>query len=111
MGKKTLSIFLSVIFFISSYGLAQDASDIIVPSGFRVEKVLDTNRCPDPQNIAFLPSGEFLVANMFWRIQQVSPEGAITTRAKFLTNNGPMPFDIQVTPEGEIYFTSTDRLN
>ena len=63
MTKKVLGVFFVFILFIPAYGGGQDASGIIVPSGFRVEKVLDVNKCQDPQRIAFLPSGDLLLTS------------------------------------------------
>jgi len=111
MTKKAFGVFLVFFLFISAYGGGQDASGIIVPSGFRVEKVLDVNKCQDPQRIAFLPSGDLLLTSQMWRIEQITPIGTVTTRAKFLTNKEPNPFDILVTPGGEIYFSNIDTFN
>jgi streptogramin lyase len=109
MIKRILGIILAIFLFVPTFVRGEDASDIVVPPGFRVEKVLETNKCVDPLNIAFLPSGDLLVASMMWRIYQVSSSGTVSTRAKFLTNKGPNPFDILVTPVGEIYFSHTDQ--
>ncbi len=89
----------------------QSASDITVPSGFRVEKILEANRIPDPQNIAFLPNGDMLVGSMFWRIARLTPTGDVSTYVKFKTLEGPNPFDLVVTPSGTIFFThSSDQV-
>lgn len=111
MIKKALGVFLISLLFIPAYGGAQDASGIRVPSGFRVEKVLDVNKCQDAQRIAFLPSGDLLLTSMMWRILQITPSGTVTTRAKFLVNQGPNPLDILVTPGGEIIFSNYDAVN
>jgi len=57
MPKKGLGIVLLAVLAVGA--MAQNASDIIVPSGFRVEKVLETNKCQDPQGVAFLSNGDF----------------------------------------------------
>jgi hypothetical protein len=111
MSKRFLCAFLVSFLFFAAFGSGQEVSDITVPTGFRLEKVLDLNPCQDAQRIAFLPSADLLLTSMMWRILQITPAGAVTTRAKFLVNQGPNPLDILVTSGGEILFSNYDAVN
>jgi hypothetical protein len=55
MSKK---LFLCLIFFILPLLLlAQDAEDIIVPQGYKVKKIAETNRAIMPRGMTFDASG------------------------------------------------------
>jgi len=108
MFKKTLGIVLVVCLLAPAAVFGQSASDIRVPSGFRVEKVLESNKVNDPQGIAVLPSGDLLVATMMWEIDKITPTGQVSTFAKVKHLSGSYPVDIVVTPAGKVYFTAND---
>lgn len=110
MFKKTLGFVLVGCLLAPAAVFGQSASDIRVPSGFRVEKVLESNKIADPQGIAVLPSGDILVALMMWQIDKITPTGEVSTFAKVKINRGPGPFDIVATPAGTVFFTSNDLL-
>jgi len=110
MIKKTLWIVLAGCLLAPAAVIGQSASDISVPAGFRVEKVLESNKIADPQGIAVLPSGDILVALMTWQIDKITPTGEVSTFAKVKINRGPGPFDIVATPAGTVFFTSNDLL-
>ena len=112
MTKHTLAFLLLLCLFVPTVVVAQDAPAIAVPAGFRVEKVLDTNKCTDPQNIAFMPgeAGDFLVASMVWRLCHVSAVGEVSVAARFATNREPNPFDILIAPDGTVYFSDYGQM-
>ena len=105
MRKQGLCLVLLAGLLLVPWGWGQDAGDITVPSGFRVEQILEANRIPDPQCIAFLPNGDLLVGEMFWRIARLTPSGEVSTYARFKTLVGPNPYDLAVTPSGSVFFT------
>jgi hypothetical protein len=94
MFKKTLWMVLVGCLLAPAAFFGQNASDIRVPSGFRVEKVLESNKIADLQGIAVLPSGNILVALMTSQIDKITPTGEVSTFAKVKMNRGPMPFDL-----------------
>jgi streptogramin lyase len=108
MFKKTLKFVLVGCLLAPAAVFSQSASDIRVPSGFRVEKVLESNNATDPQHIAVLPSGDLLVALMNWEIDKITPTGQVSTFAKVKHVRDSTPFDIIATPAGKVYFSAPD---
>jgi hypothetical protein len=98
MFKKTLGFVLVGCLLAPAAVFSQGALDITVPSGFRVEKVLETNKVYTPLNVAVLPSGDILVALYLWQIARITPTGEVSTFAKFKNMSGPMPGNIIATP-------------
>ncbi|MFH1942802.1 MAG: hypothetical protein ABIL68_11945 [bacterium] len=111
MFKKTLWIVLVGCLLAPATFFGQSASDIRVPSGFRVEKVLETNKCQDPQGVAFLSNGDLVIASMMWRVYRVTPSGKVSTMASFKVNKEANPFDVIVVPGDIIYATEPNKWN
>lgn len=110
MFKKTLGFVIVGCLLAPAAIFGQSASDIRVPSGFRVEKVLESNKIGDPQGIAVLPSGDILVATLMWEIDKITPTGQVSTFARMKNDCGPQPYDIVATPAGTVFFTCNDLL-
>lgn len=106
MLSKKLSIVL-VLVFLGSLSFGQDAGDISLRPGFRIEKILEANKCTDCQGIAVDSNGNLVVASMLWMLLKVDPAGDVETLARFAPLKGPNPFDVEIEG-GVVYFTHND---
>lgn len=106
MSKHVVSVFMMV--FIPFLCYPQEVEDLTILPGFKIEKVLNLNRATDCQGIAFDEGGNLIVASMLWKLHKITPTGEVTTLAQFSPNRGPNPFDIEITPQGDIYFTHSN---
>ncbi|MEE8378279.1 MAG: hypothetical protein V3R45_07880, partial [Candidatus Aminicenantaceae bacterium] len=86
---------------------AQEAEDLTILPGFRVEKILNVNRAVDCQGIGFDSEGNLIVASYMWKLHKITPAGEVSTLARFSPLKGPNPRDIEVVQD-VIYFTHTD---
>jgi len=78
--------------------LAQNAEDITVPDGYTVEKIVETNKTPDPRGLAFDSSGNLLVASWVYMILKVDQNGKVETVVQTKRFNLNLE-DIAVSPD------------
>lgn len=105
MGKK-FAVVLGLVF-LGFLCFGQDAGDIALRSGFKIEKILEANKCTDCQGIAVDADGNLIVASMLWMLLKVDPAGDVETLARFAPLKGPNPFDVEIEG-GIVYFTHND---
>ena len=98
-------LFVLTLGLIGGWCFSQATEEITLKEGFRIEKILETNKAADCMGITFDDEGNLIVATWMWSFLQVTPEGEISTLARLAPNKDPDPFDV-LFAEGKIYFTN-----
>jgi hypothetical protein len=67
---------MAVLIFAPFFLMAQSAGDIIVPEGYQVRKIAETNKAVEPYGFAFDDEGNMIVAG--WdSIYRIDPAGNV----------------------------------
>lgn len=103
MCRKAFCVFVSVVLFVAVFsaplGAQYKASDIIVPPGYKVIKVAETNKIYDPYRLTFDASGHLIVASYGYQIYDVDPNGQVAVIGKTRKHDFT-PWEIEISPAG-----------
>ncbi len=109
MTKKILSLLAAFVFSITLFpppaSAQYTAEDIIVPPGYKVVKIAETNKINDPRRLTFDSFGNLLVAGFGYQIYEIDPSGQVAiigkTRKYDIT-----PTEIEISPTGSYVLCS-----
>ena len=110
MYKKILVLVPVLLMLLSVWpvGLSgQDAGDITVPAGYKVEKIAETNRVNAPRAMAFDSAGDLIVVSsfMFLKVDPMGQANVISQTRRF----NLIPYDVAIAPDG-IYYLKMDTI-
>ena len=98
MNKKILT--LALFIFLSFLAFPQNADDIIVPPGYKVEKIAKTNPVPDCRHLIDDPSGDGMICLGEYSIFQLDNTGNAELIG-FTRRFGFLPDQIVISPTGD----------
>jgi hypothetical protein len=98
MNQKILT--LALFIFLSFLAFPQNADDIIVPAGYKVEKIAETNPAADCCHLIDNPSGEGMICLGSFSIYQLDNQGNVELIG-FTRRFGLSPDQIVISPTGD----------
>lgn len=104
MFKK--SVVLALVFVCAAMSFAQEAEDIIVPAGYRVEKLANFNPAADVQGLTKSPQGDLLVGSQSYMFFRADSSGNLT-RIAHTRKHGISPTNVVETKNRRMFIYSS----
>lgn len=96
------SLFVAVALVASMAQAQYRAEDIIVPPGYEVTKIAETNRVVDPYRLTFDANGNLIAGSYDYMIYSIDPLGEVTVIGKTRKYN-INPLEVEPVPGSEAY--------
>jgi len=86
------------------------AEDIVVPQGYEVTKIAETNRVVDPYRLTFDANGNLIVGSYHYMIYSIDPLGEVTIIGKTRKYN-INPLEVEPIPDSNNYVVRTQSVD